>query len=106
MENETATVKNTRAGLETGAHPGNKKNVLIITAIAVVVGMVLLLGGYAWFKSVKNAESPDDSNQKAVQEATRGVLPSVSNNPLEGRPNLNPVDSTNPITEIKINPFE
>ena len=82
---------------------GNKKKILII--IAVVLGLALFAGGYFFYRSVKNVQDLTDS-QQAAKEATKGVLPPVSNNPLESRPNLNPVDNTNPITEIKNNPFE
>ena len=105
MEDETVKLTNNKANLDIKTHPDNKKNVLIITIVAVAVGLSLLLGGYVWFKSVSK-DPVDNSNQEAAQEAAKGVLPSLSSNPLENKPNVNPVDNTNPIKEIKTNPFE
>ncbi|OGZ65588.1 MAG: hypothetical protein A3C06_00715 [Candidatus Taylorbacteria bacterium RIFCSPHIGHO2_02_FULL_46_13] len=107
MEDATVKLKNNKGSFYAPPNLENKKNVLIITAVVIILALALLVGGYVFYKSTKNAGSPvDDSNQEAAQEATKGVLPSVSNNPLESRPNLNPVDNTNPITEVKTNPFE
>lgn len=84
------------------ASSSTKRNTLIIIAVLMGV-MVLLSAGYIWFKSVKNRENQLNSQ---AEDATKGVLPSFSNNPLEGKPNLNPAENSNPIKEIKTNPFE
>lgn len=87
----------------------NKKTIIIIAVIATVV-IVAGGGGYFWWKAknktsdiLKNAA---DAAEKLTDDATRGTLPSIQTNPLENKPNLNPIDTANPIKVIKINPFK
>jgi predicted negative regulator of RcsB-dependent stress response len=71
----------------------NKKTfVILILVILIVLGV----GYFYWNK--KNTE-------KVLEDATKGVLPSLSTNPLENKPDINPADKANPYTNIKTNPF-
>ncbi len=100
-----------------------KKNILIIAA-AIVSLVLLITGSYLFYwKSKPAAVTPDtltntpaaenaaktdntaDMN-KATEDATKGVLPDIQTNPLDKKPDLNPVDKTNPYKNIKTNPFK
>jgi len=87
-----------------------------IYKIIIVVAVVLLigLGTYLYFNNLKEPkETPEENileniNQTAEQiteQTTKGVLPSIQTNPLEDKPDVNPAN-TNPIKDIKTNPFE
>ncbi len=87
----------------------DKKIIIIIGAIVLIA---LIIGGYfAWnkyqqtskSKSLNEAVNTADKLNKAV---TGGVLPSLSANPMENKPDLNPADKANPIKNIKTNPFD
>lgn len=90
--------------------------IVIIAVLSVGVFLVVVggTGGYFLWKSVKNQKavpsaSPigaEEAAQKAVEDATRGTLPSIQTNPFEDKPNLNPAEKANPIKNIKTNPFE
>lgn len=88
----------------------SKKTIfLIIVAVAVVV--LILLAGYLWIRAAKKAGLEnalmDALYGKEINDgATRGTLPSLQTNPLENKPDINPVSNSNPITDIKINPFD
>jgi len=101
-----------------------KKNILII-AVAVIVLLVLsITGGYLFYwRSKPAAVAPDNSANnpktedtaktdntadinKATEDATKGVLPDIQTNPLDEKPDMNPVDKTNPYKDIKTNPFK
>lgn len=81
-----------------------KRNILLISISACFAVIILFFIGYFWWKGIKNTETL--SRQEAIEDATKGVLPSLSINPLENKPDLNPVEGTNPIKKIKTNPFE
>ena len=89
----------------------SKKVILIIIAAVVVVG--LAIGGYFfwsnWKKSAssenKAIENAGEAAEKITEGATKGVLPSIGANPLESKPDVNPVDKANPFKDIKTNPF-
>jgi len=71
--------------------------------IAIVSGVVLLIllgAGYWYWQSKKSDVEVADG---ATNEE---VLPPFSVNPLENKPDINPVDQTNPFKNIKTNPFE
>jgi len=76
-----------------------KKSYLI--AIVSVVVLLILLGASYWYWQSKKS-GVEVINETANQE----ILPSVSTNPLDNKPNINPVDQTNPFKNIKTNPFE
>lgn len=80
----------------------------IILAVAIFLIVCLAVGGYLWWQSV-NRKSPGSGNTIDTSQVTKGLLPSlpdVKTNPLENKPDLNPVDKANPIKNIKTNPFE
>ncbi len=76
------------------------KKSYLIAAASVIVLLILLGAGYWYVRSGKTevkvtTETPNEE-----------VVPSVSTNPLDNKPNINPVDQTNPFKNIKTNPFE
>ncbi|MFH1608645.1 MAG: hypothetical protein ABH951_01340 [Patescibacteria group bacterium] len=88
-----------------------KKSILIFNIVVVIIG--LGIGGYFyWEKNIKVSseikaiEDAEKSAQKITDSATQGVLPGINTNPLENKPEINPVDKTNPFKDIKTNPFE
>ena len=99
----------------------NKK---IIIPVAIVFVLAVLGGGYFYWsqnQKPKVVETPvsdestktDDATKEVegtgeiiTDSATKGTLPSIQTNPLEEKPDLNPVDKTNPYKDIKTNPFK
>ena len=75
-----------------------KKSYLIAIVSAIVL-LILLGAGYWYMRSVKKEA------KVATELPNIEVVPSVSTNPLDNKPNINPVDQTNPFANIKINPF-
>lgn len=67
--------------------------------IVTIVLLLILLGASFWYWQSKKVEQP-------AETANEGVIPSTSTNPLNNKPNINPVDQTNPFKNIKTNPFE
>ena len=59
--------------------------------------LLILLGVGFWYLQ---------SKKDSVEIPTKEVIPSINTNPLENKPNINPVDQTNPFKNIKTNPFE
>jgi len=95
----------------------NKKIVLIFIAIILLIG--LAIGSYfIWNKWKKSAPAETQTATEKVEgavekiteiiteSATKGALPSLGTNPLENKPEINPVDKTNLFKDIKTNPFE
>lgn len=106
-----------------------KKNILII---AIVLAVLLITGSYLFYLKSKPAAAPpadvvnnsetadlaktdivpdtavnsSEDKSKIIEDAIKGVLPDIQANPLEEKPNLNPVDKTNPYKNIKTNPFK
>ena len=83
----------------------NKQKIIIIISVAVAI----LLVGLIVKKSQESAnllQEAGDTAQQITEKATQGVLPSITANPMENKPDLNPVDKANPIKNIKINPFD
>ena len=69
--------------------------------IAAIVSVVILLGAGGWYLQSRK------SNARVILETgNEEVLPPFSTNPLDNKPNINPVDQTNPFKNIKTNPFE
>jgi len=76
------------------------KKSYLIAAVSVVILLILLGAGYWYWQSKK-------SGVGVISEtANEEVLPPFSVNPLENKPNINPVDQANPFSNIKTNPFE
>ncbi len=86
----------------------SKKEVLIIIVAILLISLVV--GGYFWWKSStserKTLERAGEAAEKITESATKGVLPSIGTNPLENKPDVNPVDITNPFKNIITNPFK
>ena len=76
----------------------NKKYIIIILVLLI---LVLVGGGYYW-----HWQSKKSGAEVITETANEGSLPSVSTNPLDNKPNVNPIDQTNPYKNIKTNPFE
>lgn len=89
--------------------PQNKsKIILIITAVIIIA---IAAGLMVWrLKKIapeeQTAEKPGEATPTITESAVQGVLPSLQTNPLENKPNINPVDQTNPFKNLKTNPFE
>lgn len=89
------------------------KTILVVIAIIVLIG--LLVFGFLYFKKSEESAGPTVTSLEDVTEnmeiinnaATGGVLPEIKTevNPLENKPNINPVDKANPFKDIKTNPF-
>lgn len=75
----------------------SKKYIVIILVLLV---LVLAVGGYYW--KTKMQKSDVNVNENVSKEDSL----SVSTNPLDNKPNINPIDQTNPFKNIKTNPFE
>ena len=88
---------------------GRNKKALIIAVIILLI--VLVIAGYfywSWLKKtsiLRELEKNQAAEEKILESATKGVLPSLETNPLENKPDINPADSANPIKNIKTNPF-
>lgn len=85
-----------------------------ILIIAIVAIAMLAIGGYLWWSEksktggtqLGDLEKLNLTEDKITDSAVKGVLPSIQTNPLEEKPDLNPVDKTNPYKNIKTNPFK
>lgn len=87
----------------------------ILATIVVIVFVGLLIFGFLYFKKSEEFPGPAITSLEDVTEnmeiinnaATGGVLPEIKTevNPLENKPNINPVDKANPFKDIKTNPF-
>jgi hypothetical protein len=76
-----------------------KKSNLIV-AVSVIVLLILLGTGFWYWQTKKNSII---ITPEVINEA---VVPLVSTNPLDNKPNINPIDQTNPYKNIKTNPFQ
>ncbi len=80
----------------------------IVVAI-VLVAIVVIVGGYLFLKSttspgsITNTKSPESTTN-----TNKGIIPSLgeSTNPMKNKPNVNPIDTSNPFRSIKTNPFK
>ena len=75
----------------------NKKRIIIIASVLILAVLII---GYLFWKSRTSTDISQIINQ--------GVLPSLgeSTNPMKNKPNVNPVDASNPFRSIKTNPFQ
>lgn len=91
-----------------------KKTLIILIAIIAAVLLIVLgtIGYFYWDKQKKlkaGKDALEDAGRAAktiTESATKGVLPSLGENPLENKPDINPADKSNPFKDIKTNPFE
>ncbi|OGM94842.1 hypothetical protein A2524_00085 [Candidatus Wolfebacteria bacterium RIFOXYD12_FULL_48_21] len=81
----------------------NKKTLTVVLAVVIAV---LGIGGYVYWKrsSVPLAPQAPDLTGNTVED----ILPALdtSANPYETVSETNPVEKTNPFTDVKTNPFE
>jgi hypothetical protein len=85
-----------------------KKKIILIIVIALVI-VVLIVAGFFWYKNylkTKNFWANFGGADNLIDNVTKGTLPSINTNPLGSKPDINPVDNSNPIKNIKTNPFE
>lgn len=88
-----------------------KKSILTLIVVVIVIGLGIA-GYFYWDKymkvspEIKAVENAGESAQKITDSATQGVLPEINTNPLENKPEVNPIGKTNPFKDLKINPFE
>jgi len=88
----------------------SKKIIFAIIAAVLLIG--LIVGVYVWNKSktlpsgTENLNNAGEAADKIIEDATKGALPSINTNPLEGKPDINPADKANAFDDIKINPFK
>ena len=105
---------------------GDNKSLIINMKLSIIIAAIiflgiLVIGGYLFYTGSKPAPTPiptptatpladqnntSDTENKIEDAATKGVLPDMQTNPLEEKPDLNPVDKTNPYKNIKTNPFK
>jgi len=67
--------------------------------VVLVIVLVILLAVIYW-------QSQTDGTGIETDTTYEGTVSSTSTNPLDNKPNINPVDQTNPFKNIKTNPFE
>lgn len=94
-----------------------KKNIIIVTIISLFVLIVLAVSTYMVLNDTKKTAkknvlqdtpqpSPAIQTDNIVEDATKGVIPSINTNPLENKPDINPADKTNPFKNVETNPFK
>jgi uncharacterized membrane protein YvbJ len=86
----------------------NKKNILAVAGILVVIVVVL---GLWYYQKMSNSSLTDekqalDALDKALSEDADVSSLDLSSNPAEKLPNTNPVDQTNPFKDLEVNPFK
>jgi hypothetical protein len=77
----------------------DKKTITVLASGAAVA----ILAAAAFYYFTKPSQEPE---QTAKTEQTAELPTYGTDNPLEKKPDLNPVEKTNPFADIKINPFE
>ncbi len=82
------------------------KNKLLV--VVIIAFAVLIIGGCFYFmQKGPGKELPTTttlSPEVLIQKSIEGFNPLT--NPLEDKPNLNPVEKANPMKDLKLNPFE
>lgn len=86
----------------------------MIIIVFALIGFLVVAGIASFFywnwakkaKVLKALERSGSAAEKLIDDATKGVLPSINTNPLENKPDINPAGAANPIKDIKINPFD
>ena len=93
----------------------SKKSQIIRFVAGAVAAIILIIGAYILWNVLnrntmdtrsENLQEGSSAAEKITEKATDGVLPSVTVNPLENKPDLNPVATANPFKDIKTNPFK
>lgn len=77
------------------------KNLIIL--VIIILFLVLAAAGYFWYKIRVPAPPPLGS-----EDFTQGTLPDMTplSNPLEKKPDINPLNKANPFKGLYKNPFE
>lgn len=80
------------------------KKIFVIIVVVVVVGVL----GYGFLKGWFTKSGTEGEGSRTGDLPDVGGLPAIETppNPLENVPDINPVEKTNPFTDIKTNPFE
>lgn len=87
------------------------------TLVFLILGSLLFIGlgvgGYfLWDRQQKlkraneGLQGSEESARIIAESVAEGTLPAIGTNPMENKPDVNPVDQTNPFKNIKTNPFE
>lgn len=85
--------------MELQTHISHRTGIVILAVVAVLIVGV-------WFAFLR--QSPPSTEQPSV-DYSAPVVPSYttpSANPYETAPEVNPVEKTNPFSDLKTNPFE
>lgn len=85
-----------------------KSWLLIIVLIIAAVGSFLVWKFFFQKTAEEGAvDTTADVTQKAQDAASAGSLPEINPvaNPLEKVPETNPIEKTNPFSDLKVNPF-
>jgi uncharacterized protein YneF (UPF0154 family) len=89
------------------------KIIIITSALVLLAG--LIVGGYLYLTKpqttnqlpkVSDLQQATQNANKITEEVIKTVLPSITTNPLENKPDVNPASKANPIKNIKTNPFD
>lgn len=77
----------------------NKRVIIIIVILISILVIVYLFLGSKMFSG------PEEDMSQIINQ---GVLPSLgeSTDPLKNKPDINPLDASNPFRSIKTNPFQ
>ena len=81
---------------------------VFLLLMAIIVAIVFLASGFFIFTNRIKSESDAAPIKDAITEAaTAGTIPTLETigNPLAGMPEVNPVEKTNPFTDLYNNPF-
>ena len=88
------------------------KKEIILIIVAVILIAAGFTGYYFWKKKISSQEQiiqlVGQSGEILGNSATQGVLPSINPqqaNPVQNAPDINPINASNPFTNVKTNPF-
>ena len=88
----------------------NKKTILTIVAVIAIIGLGVA-GYFYWKKYIRMTpeeaalEESGKAAETITESAVKGVLPSITTNPLEDKPDISPTAQTNPFKDLQTNPF-
>ncbi len=74
------------------------------TTLTIVFIVIIAIVGYFLLRP----KNPSETSGSTNQVVNKIPLPSLSGstNPLENKPDVNPVNASNPLRSIKTNPFQ
>lgn len=79
----------------------NTKGIVVIVVFLILIGVVF---GYLLLRQGAPQKADEDLSQ-VINEETPPAL-GESANPLKNKPDINPVNASNPFRQIKTNPFK